>query len=571
VERATKVSFPLPKVKSQEIKDLVRYWGERSNLKGEVLSNLLMAVNEVVEALVTISADFHLYGELVIETAPATQWLTVQLTFPTEIPLEPAFAPRDEFLEGLPEMRLLPEIFWRCIITKLVDKAVWEETDGSKTIRLTQYSRRKGHPHEFYFLNLTPYPVEHMQLRFFPEGFAVAVSTQSAFRLSQEAAFVLQAVDGKTSVREIYCAFIQEFGLVHPRCIGNIIDELSQKGLIIPGKTLAGGKASIWEHPKQLVEKILTYRYSTPSPDAFMESVNRWAGWLWSAPAAGVYAGLVAFSLWVFGSDLVPYGHIFVLLSHNPAVWTLWALLGLFWGFSVVGAIHEISHGMACKRLGGNIFAFGVMLYYGAPAVYCDTTDAWRFPNKWHRIWVSLAGPFSTSVMCCLFGWANYFLTRFGYPTLGVFFGSLAFLSMLSVVINLLPFLELDGYYIYEDFFEITNLKKKSFNYLVALGKKALGKGDLPSIPAREKVVLLIYGFGSPIFALFLITFPLYEVFTGHFSQAPRLLVWFGIFLGLLFVFQRLSLAGIHWYQRRHLVSIDLKTEGTARSEEPRE
>lgn len=572
MERATIVSFTLPKVKSTEIEDLVRYWGERTKLKEEVLSNLLLAVNEVVEALVTLSTNSHLYGELVIETAPSTNWLTVQLTFPKEIPLYPIFAPMDEVPEELPEMELHPEIFWRHIITKLVDKAVWEETHGRKTIGLTQYSRREGHPHELYFLNLTPYPVEHLQLRFFPEGSTIAFSPhiKSAFRLSQEATFVLQAVDGKTSVREIYCAFIQEFEMVHPQLIGRIIEELSQKGLIIPGKTLvAGGNASIWERLKQVLEKVLTYRYSTFYSDLFMESVNRWAGWLWSAPAAWVYAGLVVFSLWVFGSGLVP--HIFVRLSQNPALWTPWALLGLFWGFSVVAAIHEISHAMACKRLGGNICAFGVMLYYGAPAVYCDTSDAWRFPNKWHRISVSLAGPFSTLVMGCFFGWANYFLTRFGYPTIGVFFGSLAFLSMLCVVVNLIPFLELDGYYIYADFFEIPNLKKKSFNYLVALGKKALGKGELPTLPARQKVVLLIYGLGSAPFALFLMISPLYEYLTGHFSQAPWLLVWFGIFLGLLFVFQRLALAGIHWSQRRHLVSIDLKTAGTAESDYQRE
>lgn len=223
--------------------------------------------------------------------------------------------------------------------------------------------------------------------------------------------------------------------------------------------------------------------------------------------------------------------------------------------------IHEISHAMACKRLGGNIYAFGIMLYYGALAAYCDTSDAWKFPNKWHRIWVSLAGCFSTLIMGCLFGWANYFLTRFGHPTLGVFFGALAFLSMLCVVFNLIPFLQWDGYYMCADLFEIPNLKKKSLNYLAALGKKVLGKGALPSLPAREKMVLLIYGCGSPLFALFIIILPIYEFLTGHFNKHPRLLVWFAIFLIFLFIFQRVVLAGIRWYRQRYLLSIDLKAE----------
>jgi putative peptide zinc metalloprotease protein len=484
-EKSTELRFSLQNVVYQEVEDFVHYWGEKSTLKGKTLYDLIYAVNETVKTIVTLAKDLNITGELEVETLPYTQWLTVKLTFPKDVPLHPPFERAAEGLQESPERTFTLQTL---VMMQHVDKAIWEQKGKKISILLTQYMRREGHPGELYFLGLTPSPVKDLHLRFLSEGFAIALSPhiKSAFRLTKEAAFVLQAIDGKTSLREIYRAFIEEFGLVNPRAIGGIIEDFILKGLIIPGHPLVEVKTGIWGNIKKVAEKVFAFQYSLPNPDAFVDSLNRWAGWLWSAPAAWIYAGFVAFSLWFFHFDLVPDGHIFVHLYNTPALLNPWALLGLFWGFTVTVAIHEISHAMACKRLGGNIWAFGIMLYYGALAAYCDTSDAWKFPNKWHRIAVSLAGPFSTLIMGCLFGWANYFLARFGHPTLGVFFGALAFLSMLCVVFNLIPFLELDGYYMGADFFEIPNLKKKSLGYLAALGKKVLGKGELPSLPARD-------------------------------------------------------------------------------------
>jgi putative peptide zinc metalloprotease protein len=561
-EKAAEIRFLLPKVVISETEDLVRYWGEKCGLKDEVLAHLIFAVYEVVAAIGILASDLDIQEELIVKAIPYTNWLTVKLTFPKTVPLDPTFH-TDEVPDEFPGMGFHPDIFWRQVIIKYVDKAVWEEAHGRKNVYLTQYARREGHPGELYFLNLTPNPAADLSVRFLSEGFALAVSPdiKMAYRLSREAAFVLRAVDGKTSMREIYRAFIEDFGLVNPRAVGRIIEELAQKGLIIPGRPLGEAKEGVWTNTKRVAEKVLAFKYPLRQPDAFLDALNRYLGWLWSTPASWVYTGFVVFTIWAFGFDLVPGGHIFVHLHNTPALLTPWTLLGLFWGFSVTVVIHELSHAMACRRLGGSICAFGIMLYYGCLAAYCDTSDAWRFPAKWHRIWVSVAGPFSTLVMGCLFGWANYGLTRLGYPTLGVFFGSLAFLSMLCVVFNLTPFLELDGYYICADFFEIPNLKKKSFNYLAALGKRVLGQGELPSLSAREKAVLLIYGLGSPLFALFLLTLPLYEFLAGHLNQAPRLLVWFGIFLILLFIFQLAILKGIHWYWHSHVMIVNLKGE----------
>jgi Zn-dependent protease len=555
-EQATVLTFTLPEVTGPPLAELVAHWGAKSGLKEQVLDHLLVAVSQVAEALGALARDLMVPGNASATVLPYSHWLTVEFQFPREIPLEPTFATPDS--SPAPDQA---GNFWRGLIGQHVDKAAWE-TRGKKVIlRLTQYARREGHPCELYFLNLTPAPVSDLHLTFVSEDASLALSPHlnHAYGLSKEAAFVLQAVDGQTPARDLFRAMVQEFGLIHPCVLGNLLENLADKGLIKAGEPLVESRPGFWGRMAHRAARILAFQYSTPNPDALMDRLNRYLGWLWSVPAICLYAVLVLYSFWYFSFDLSPGEHILVQLYHTPELWHPWPLILLFWGMNLIIIIHELSHAMACKRLGGRIFGFGLMLYYGSLAAYCDTSDAWRFANKWHRVMVSFAGPFATLLMGCLFGWLNHILTQAGHPVAGVLCGTLAFLCLLMVAFNLIPFLELDGYYMLADLVEIPNLKKKSFQYLAALGKDLWQQGELPALSRKEQAVFLVYGLGSPLFALLVLTLPLYEYFYGHGQHSPHVLVFLGFFLIFLFVLQRLLLAARRWYHWRHRLLVDLK------------
>src|SRR5947207_3505412 len=59
----------------------------------------------------------------------------------------------------------------------------------------------------------------------------------------------------------------------------------------------------------------------------------------------------------------------------------------------LVGSAHEFAHGLTCKYFGGEVHEMGVMLIYFQPALYCNVSDAWLFPDQRRRLWVGLAGP----------------------------------------------------------------------------------------------------------------------------------------------------------------------------------
>ena len=62
--------------------------------------------------------------------------------------------------------------------------------------------------------------------------------------------------------------------------------------------------------------------------------------------------------------------------------------------FFVVASAHEVAHSLTCKHFGGEVHEMGFMLIYFQPAFYCNVSDAWLFPEKSKRLWVTFAGAY---------------------------------------------------------------------------------------------------------------------------------------------------------------------------------
>jgi len=125
-------------------------------LAGKPLDRLLMAVQELAESATVLACALGVDGTMTLGLRPHTGWLTVELTLPAGIPLDPVFDHKDAVLEELPGLKVMPDIFWRRIILHCVDKAQWTQTARRVNVSLTQYARPEDRPGELYFLGLTP-------------------------------------------------------------------------------------------------------------------------------------------------------------------------------------------------------------------------------------------------------------------------------------------------------------------------------------------------------------------------------------------------------------------------------
>ncbi len=128
----------------------------------------------------------------------------------------------------------------------------------------------------------------------------------------------------------------------------------------------------------------------------------------------------------------------------------------------VILSAHELGHALAVKHAGRSVRETGVMIYYGYPAAFVDTTDIWMAPRR-ARIAASLAGPWTGLVIG---GAAAAFALVFPEGPAGTVLFSIAFICIINDLMNFNPLLELDGYFILVDLVERPMLRARSLSFV---------------------------------------------------------------------------------------------------------
>jgi multidrug resistance efflux pump len=169
---------------------------------------------------------------------------------------------------------------------------------------------------------------------------------------------------------------------------------------------------------------------------------------------------------------------------------------------------HELSHGLTCKRFGGEVHEIGLLLIYLQPAMYCNVSDAWLFPEKRKRLLVTLAGAWF-EVLC--WGLATLFWRVTEQGSLPNYLAMVMAATLgIKILFNFNPLIKLDGYYLLSDYLEIPNLRRRAYQHIGnTLGCLArLGKSPvLPAPPLRERRIYWLYGLLAATYSTWLIGF----------------------------------------------------------------
>lgn len=134
----------------------------------------------------------------------------------------------------------------------------------------------------------------------------------------------------------------------------------------------------------------------------------------------------------------------------------IWMMLAL----SIVKILHEFGHGLACRYFKGECHEMGIMILVFTPCLYCNVSDSWMLPNRWHRILVSSAGIYVELILAtiCFTGW------YFTHPGIlnSVLLNVVFICSVNTIFLNGNPLLRYDGYYILSDLIDVPNLGAQS-------------------------------------------------------------------------------------------------------------
>lgn len=224
--------------------------------------------------------------------------------------------------------------------------------------------------------------------------------------------------------------------------------------------------------------------------------------WLLLVLTAGVFAAMNFGALTTNITDRV-------LNPGNLAV--LWLV------YPVVKAFHELGHGYAVKKYGGEVHEIGIMFLVLIPVPYVDASAASAFRDKHKRMLVGGIGIMIELLLAsiALFVWLN---AESGAVT-AVAFNVMLIGGVSTLLFNGNPLLRFDGYYVLADWLEIPNLSGRSTNYLNYLIQRYLfGMREADQITSlwSERVWFVFYGIAAFIYRMF-IMFAIIAYIAGRF------------------------------------------------------
>jgi CRP-like cAMP-binding protein/Zn-dependent protease len=124
--------------------------------------------------------------------------------------------------------------------------------------------------------------------------------------------------------------------------------------------------------------------------------------------------------------------------------------------------VHELGHALVLVRFGRRVKSAGFMIYFGSPAFFIESADGLMLERN-QRILQAFAGGYAELIFCgiaALILWA--IPGNAVAPTLYKF----AVLGYVVIFLNLVPLLELDGYFIVADLIQVPDLRPKSLSFI---------------------------------------------------------------------------------------------------------
>jgi biotin carboxyl carrier protein len=248
--------------------------------------------------------------------------------------------------------------------------------------------------------------------------------------------------------------------------------------------------------------ELLRMRWSFGDPDALLTRTLPYVDWMFGRAFA--FTSVAAFLLYValvgarwgdFKAALAATYSLQTITLTNVVV--LWLTAG------VVILIHELGHAYTCKHFGGEVREMGFMLIYFQPAFYANVSDAWSFPERRARLWVTAAGGWIQLVIAsgaAVVWWVAMPDTLVSHVAVAAMLVG----GATTLLTNANPLLPLDGYFALTDWMEIANLRLRAFAHFRWWVQRHVLRLEVPEPAAtsRERRVFLTYGTLSTLYTL---------------------------------------------------------------------
>lgn len=330
------------------------------------------------------------------------------------------------------------------------------------------------------------------------------------FRVQEAEKIALQMLDGTNSYQQILDQLERSFPDLTLRIeeVHGLVNSFHTNGLLISN---APGQAAplqikrnkeLKQKATQLLMSLMSLRFPGVDPERFLNWLYPKVSWFFTKTFT-VFALMTCFA--AAALILVNLEEFYRRLPEFQQFFNLKNIFFMATIMIVTKSIHELGHGLMCKHFGGECHEIGFMLLVLTPAMYCNTSDSWLLPNKWHRIAIGAAGMYVEIVMAaiCTFIWWYTQPGVIHYMALNTIF----LCSVSTLLFNANPLLRYDGYYMLSDYLEIPNLGQKSKTAMISkLRTWGLGMKPVNSrmMPKKAHAAFALYSVASFVYRWFI-------------------------------------------------------------------
>ena len=286
-------------------------------------------------------------------------------------------------------------------------------------------------------------------------------------RLDEEDDFLASRMDGTRRIADLVVDHFHQFGSFGYEQVVRLVGELRDAGMLTdPSRDIyvqlrdrlhppaKPAKPNRWEGT------LLMLRFPIHGIDGFVTWLYDHVGFVfYKAPVLLLSIVIAVLGMAAFIANLLGGHDLFAPLGGS----VLLGIVALVVAYYAATAIHEAAHALTAKHFGRRVDQAGFMLFYLMPAFYVDVTDIWLEPWR-RRIAVAWAGPYSGFTVaggCSILVWL---FPHGGLATTLLF--KFAVASYLTDLLNLMPLLPLDGYYILMDWLEIPALRQRALAFI---------------------------------------------------------------------------------------------------------
>ena len=246
-----------------------------------------------------------------------------------------------------------------------------------------------------------------------------------------------------------------------------------------------------------ILHHYLFFRIPLFRPQIWLARMMPWLSWIFTRTTAIVVTLLSLAGVFLVTRQWDTFSSTFV----DQLTWS--GLLGYSAALVFAKALHEMGHALTATRYGVRVAHMGVALLVMFPMLYTDTSESWKLSNPRQRLAIASAGIITELALAGLatLAWS---ISPDGSVKSALFF--LATTSwLLTLLVNVSPFLRFDGYFILSDAIDFPNLHQRSGEFArIWIRQVLLGFNDEwpEDIQNKSRAFLILFAFTTWIYRL---------------------------------------------------------------------